>query len=184
MTQIIIPGIGGSGEAHWQSLWQATAPTSVRIAVADCDAPDLDDWSAALDRAVDGAPQGPILLVAHSLGCLLVAHWAAAGSKRANRIAGAFLVAVPDPDAPPFPRTEAASFLAVPKAPLPFPALVLASSDDPYASVEASRTRALDWRAGFVELGRLGHVNSASALDAWPQGQALLTAFRAGLAVA
>ncbi|HRQ83269.1 MAG TPA: alpha/beta hydrolase, partial [Azospirillaceae bacterium] len=89
----------------------------------------------------------------------------------------------PDPQAAAFP-VEAASFAAVPRAPLPFPALVVASSDDPYADLTYAQTLAADWGAGFVEAGALGHINAASGVGAWTQGRDLLTAFRAGLGVA
>lgn len=183
VTTIILPGIGDSGSAHWQSLWQAENPAFRRFAPDDWDRPQLDDWLAALERAIDEAMQageGPPLLVAHSLACLLVAH-GPAGLK--GRVRGAFLVAPPDPQAAAFPA-EAASFVAVPRAPLPFPALVVASSDDPYADLAYAQNLAADWRAGFVEAGALGHINAASGVGDWKQGRNLLTAFSAGLGAA
>lgn len=179
---VTLPGIGGSGEAHWQSLWEASDPSMARFQPASWDQPELDDWIAALDRAVLAAA-GPPLLVAHSLACLLVAHWAARREESAGvAVRGAFLVAVPDPDGPAFPTAEAATFRGVPELALPFPALVVASSDDPYGSLEHARRRAAAWGAGLVEVGALGHINDASGLGGWPQGRMLLQAFRAGLA--
>src|SRR5262245_12003819 len=93
---IILPGLGGSGEGHWQTLCRGSDPSAMAFQPSSWDQPKLDDWVAALDRAVASAAD-PALLVAHSLACLLVAHWAARG---AVPIAGAFLVAVPDPDGP------------------------------------------------------------------------------------
>ena len=93
---IIVPGIGGSGEAHWQTRWQQANPAMRRFSPADWHRPDLDDWIAALDLAIAAASAPPVL-IAHSLGCLLVAHWQLA-SRRA--CAGALLVAVPDPAKP------------------------------------------------------------------------------------
>jgi uncharacterized protein len=178
MTLIIIPGIGGSDDTHWQSLWQRDEPAMMRIAPASWDAPDLADWIAALDRAVERAARPP-LLVAHSLGCLLVAHWA--GARPPQSIAGAFLVAVPDANGAAFPDA-AASFRSVPDTPLRFPVLILASSDDPYASLDHTHERARRWHAEILVAGALGHINAASGLGAWPQGAALLRAFRAGCA--
>ena len=182
---IILPGYGGSGDAHWQTLWQARDPAMRRFRPASWDAPELGDWVAALDRAV-AEPAEPPLLVAHSLACLLVPHWASragasrAGASRAARpVRGAFLVAPPDPDGPEFP-VAATSFGEVPRGGLPFPALVVASTDDPYAAPDFARRCAAEWGAGFVVAGALGHINSASGLGEWPQGAALLEAFRAG----
>jgi predicted alpha/beta hydrolase family esterase len=175
-SHVVLPGIGGSGAEHWQSLWEREAPSFRRFRPASWDAPDLEDWTAALLRAVEEAP-GDVLLVAHSLACLLVAH--AAGSMP-DRVRGAFLVAVPDPDGPVFPEA-AAGFRSVPAAPLPFPALIVASSDDPYGTPGHARRRAETWGAGLVEIGAHGHINGASGLGDWPEGRRLLAAFAAGL---
>ena len=120
---VIVPGIGGSGPAHWQSRWEVGLRDARRIAPASWDDPDLDDWVAAIDRTVDHADPVPVL-VAHSLGCLAVAHWALRTHDASERVAGAFLVAPPDPARPEFP--EAARDFTVPTESLPIPALVLA----------------------------------------------------------
>ncbi|PZA11265.1 hypothetical protein DNX69_18375 [Rhodopseudomonas palustris] len=173
---IILPGISGSGETHWQSLWQSATPSFARFRPADWDAPDLADWTRALGAALADARQ-PAVLVAHSLACLLVAH---AAEQIRDRVRGAFLVAVPDPDAAAFPA-EAASFGHPPVRPLPFPALIVASSDDPYGSLDYARRRAREWNAGLVIAGAHGHINGASGLGEWQQGRLLFDAFCAGL---
>jgi predicted alpha/beta hydrolase family esterase len=176
----LLPGIGNSGAEHWQTLWERRLPDSRRLQPTDWDRPVLADWLRALDEAVD-AIGGPTLLVAHSLACLLVAHWAlcpeAGGGPRLAQVRGAFLVAVPDPASTAFPE-EAAGFAAVPTAPLPFPVLVTASSDDPYGSLAHARRFADAWGADFVEAGALGHINGASGIGDWPQGWTLLEDFR------
>lgn len=135
---IILPGIGNSGDTHWQSRWQAQYPAMRRFRPSGWDRPVLDDWIAALDREI-AASSAPPLLIGHSLACLLVAHWAARAALQASRrIAGAFLVSVPDPAGPAFPP-EAADFAPVPDHPLPFPALVIASSDDPFATPDHAK---------------------------------------------
>jgi predicted alpha/beta hydrolase family esterase len=173
--KIILPGIGGSGEAHWQTRWERADRSFQRFQPGNWDHPELEDWIAALDQAV-AAQAEPPLLVAHSLACLLVAHWAARGGPA---VRGALLVALPDPDGPAFPA-EAASFREPPGAPLPFPALVIASTDDPYGSIGHAQQRAAAWRAGLVVPGALGHINGASGLGDWPLGLMLLEGFAAG----
>src|SRR5258706_14252545 len=96
---IILPGIGGSDERHWQTRWERANPRMRRFSPQSWDRPDLEDWMAALDAAVAEAAAPPVL-VAHSLACLLVAHWQ--GGAR-HPIQGAFLVAVPDPGSAGFP---------------------------------------------------------------------------------
>lgn len=179
MKAIILPGIGGSGEAHWQTIWESGNPNMVRFQPRSWERPVLSDWIKALDKSVQHAGE-PVLLIAHSLACLLVAHWAAV-SALTDKVRGAFLVASPDPDGPAFPRTEAGTFLDVPHTPLPFPTLLLASSDDPYASMTYAYRCAEDWAAGVIDVGPCGHINGASGLGSWPQGAMLRKAFEAGM---
>ena len=171
---VMVPGIGGSAPAHWQSRWQGVMLDAHRIAPRSWDEPDLDDWVDAIDRAVGHAQPVPVL-VAHSLGCLAVAQWAMRTEDAASRAAGAFLVAPPDPICPEFP-TQAPTF-TVANAPLPIPALVLASSDDPYCTLDRAANIARTWGAQFVELGPRGHVNVESGFGEWPEGLQLLEDF-------
>ncbi|GAA1057897.1 hypothetical protein GCM10017608_02990 [Agromyces luteolus] len=170
---VIVPGIGGSGADHWQSRWEAALPGTLRIDPASWDEPELADWVAAVDRAVATSPAPPVL-VAHSLGCLAVAHWAVRTDGASARIAGAFLVAPPDPAGAAFPAAAVTGGFALPGGPLGIPATVLASTDDPYAELARSAEVAAAWGAGFVELGARGHVNAASGLGEWPEGLQLL----------
>jgi predicted alpha/beta hydrolase family esterase len=175
-TFITLPGMGGSGDAHWQSLWERANGCFKRFEPSSWDEPELSNWIDAVDKALMATKTNPVL-VAHSLGCLLVAHWARRSIKS---VAGAFLVSVPDPAGPEFP-VDAASFRDVPAAPLPFPALIVTSTNDPYATIAYSESMAESWRTGLVEVGALGHINASSGLGDWPQGRQLLDAFCAGL---
>jgi uncharacterized protein len=177
MTSFItLPGIGGSGETHWQTHWEASDSCFTRFHPSDWDKPHLADWQDALERQIDNSPSPPVL-VAHSLACLLVAH---AAETVAGRVMGAFLVAVPDPASAAFPAA-AASFANPPRHRLPFPTLIVASANDPYATPDYVKERAEEWDAGFVEIGPCGHINGASGLGIWDQGRMLFGAFCAGL---
>ncbi|MEI2296503.1 RBBP9/YdeN family alpha/beta hydrolase [Ensifer sp. MJa1] len=169
---IILPGIGGSGETHWQTHWERHYPHARRFQPENWDRPDRADWIAALDRAV-AETEAPPLLVAHSLACLLVAHWQRVS---ARLVAGAFMVAVPDPGSHAFPL-EAASFAGVPEEAFRFPSLMIASSDDPYGSLAYGRLRAAQWGSRIIEVGALGHINGKSGLGDWPAGRALFQSF-------
>jgi predicted alpha/beta hydrolase family esterase len=176
MTDIVIlPGIGGSGELHWQTRWEKSDPRYRRFQPADWNQPELKEWISALDRAV-GAASKPPLLVAHSLACLLVAHWQQVSTAP---VAGAFLVAVPNPQGQAFP-VEAASFANPPLSKFRFPSLIIASANDPYGTIDYARGKASHWGSGIVEVGNLDHINEASGLGDWPMGKALLAAFAAG----
>jgi uncharacterized protein len=173
MHFVIVPGINGSDEDHWQSVWQ-TEWGAPRLAPSSWDEPDLDDWCAALDRVV--VPGS--VLVAHSLGCLAATTWVTRAARPG--VLGLFLVAPPDNTRPDFPP-EAATFTGLPLSPVDVPGLVVHSEDDPYCTPEASIALATAWRLPHVSAGHTGHINSASGLGGWDFGRALLTAFTAGL---
>jgi hypothetical protein len=170
---LIIPGIGNSGADHWQSRWLESDPRCRRVEQRDWDNPELTAWLEGLDFALERAPGA--VLVAHSLGCLLVAHWA---SRTSRKPAGALLVAVPDPSSAAFPR-QARGFSPVPLRPFSFPSVVVASSNDPYASPAFSLQCASAWGSRHVAAGALGHINAASGLGEWPAGRLLLESLAA-----
>ncbi|QWT45241.1 RBBP9/YdeN family alpha/beta hydrolase [Azospira inquinata] len=166
---LILPGYQGSGPSHWQSRWQALHPEFLRVEQADWAHPDYRTWRDRLEAAVAALPQPPIL-VAHSLGCLLTAFWA--GETRLP-VKGALLVAPPNSTRPDFPP-DISGFGAPPRQPLPFPTVVVASSDDPYGSLDYAADCAAAWGARFVAVGPRGHINADSGLGDWPEGYALL----------
>lgn len=168
---LIVPGLGGSGPDHWQTRWETCLPHVARVVQRDWDRPDRDAWIEALVRAVREAP-APVVLVAHSLGCAVVAH--AAARDPGIPVRAALLVAPADVDSPAHAPEEIRCFAPLPRALLPFPATVLASRDDPYVTLDRAREFARDWGARFVDLGTCGHINAASGLGDWPEGRRYL----------
>ena len=173
---LILPGWQNSGPAHWQSRWEALHGFE-RVQQADWDWPRRGDWMAQLDAAVLADPR-PTVLVAHSLGCQLVAAWAA-HTQHAAHITGALLVAPPDTahdDMPP----QLSTWRAIQRQKLPFPALVVYSSNDPFCAALRAQSMAADWGADAQSLGDKGHINGESGLGDWPEGlrwlQPLMTA--------
>lgn len=173
---LTLAGLWNSGPQHWQSHWEARHPAWKRPAHRDWQTPDKDEWVAELDQAIAACERPPVL-AAHSLACALVAHWAASGSP--HRIAGAFLVAPSDVEASSYPPGTT-GFAPLPLAPLPFPTLVVASSDDPYVSVARARAFASAWGSAFELIGDAGHINGDAGYGNWPEGEAMLLAFAAG----
>jgi predicted alpha/beta hydrolase family esterase len=173
---IIIPGLGGSGPEHWQTVWCARLARCLRVSQRDWDRPDRELWLQALRQAVEAA-HAPVVLVAHSLGCALVAHavrrWPALC---ARAVGAALLVAPADVDSPAHTPPETHGFAPMPLGRLPFAATVIASSDDPYVSFARARGFAVAWGADFVDAGTLGHINAASGLDDWAAGRRALAA--------
>lgn len=170
---LVVPGLDGSGPDHWQTLWEHQRNGCRRVELGNWNDPALRSWVARLDRAIGDTARPPIL-VAHSLGCLAVAWWAEHAGERASRqVAGALLVAPPDVDrADRDPRL--ARFAPTPARPLPFAASLVASRNDPYATIDRSRVMAETWGARLIDLGEAGHINAQSKLGAWAEGQRLL----------
>ncbi len=129
------------------------------------------DWSARLEEEVLAAP-GPVAFAAHSLGCILVAAWAA-HSRNTHKVAGALLVAPGDVEREDL-RQLIPGWAPIVRQPLPFPSVLIAANDDPYCEASRSRQLAKDWGARFVDAGKGGHLNAESGLGDWPEGRQLL----------
>jgi predicted alpha/beta hydrolase family esterase len=173
-----LPGWQGSGPGHWQSRWEALHG-DLRVEQSDWMRPLRGDWMMRLDEVVAdleaAAPPGQppqVALVAHSLGCQLVAAWAA-HSRRTACIRAALLVAPPDVERDEF-RATLHSFSPIVRRPLPFPALAVISSDDAFCSPERAQAMAADWGCATLAAGARGHLNADSGLGDWPQGRQLL----------
>ena len=172
---LILPGFGNSGSQHWQTLWELRHPDWQRVNLGEWDSPTCDDWIHALDVAVRACPSPPVL-VAHSLACLLVAHWV----HRLSRVpTGAFLVAVPDPKSDSFPAS-ARGFMPVPLLPFMFRSLVVASANDPLGSPAYAKHCAMAWGSMFIDIGQAGHINVDSGHGEWPEGYDLFQQYVAG----
>lgn len=177
ITTCILPGLGNSGPDHWQSHWERRDASCERIIQSEWDAPHCKDWVARLDQAV-AQHTPPLVLVAHSSACALVVHWASsAPASLLRRVHGALLVAPSDPDNPNYPP-DAVGFGPVPLSLLPFPSIVVASSDDRYVDPERARQYAEAWGSRFVLLQTAGHINAAAGFGPWPEGYALLDSLR------
>lgn len=172
---LILPGWQSSGPLHWQSRWEQRHGYE-RVEQHDWMRPLRGDWIARLEEVLL-ARSAPVWLVGHSLGCLLVAAWAA-HSRQTARVAGALLVAPGDPELPAL-RPALRSWVPIQQTRLPFPARLLASSNDPYCSLTRAQQFASDWGARFVSLGDCGHLNADSGLGDWPEGHQWLRQLQA-----
>ncbi len=167
---LILPGWQNSGPQHWQSLWE-TKHGYVRVDQHDWDRPLRGDWTARLEDVVLSHDE-PVVLVAHSLGCMLTAAWAAV-SQNTHRVKGALLVAPGDPEREEL-RAALHSWVPVELSRLPFTSVLLGSRTDPYCAIERSRLFAHCWGSQFMDYGDCGHINAESGLGSWPEGHVLL----------
>jgi len=175
---LIIPGLGGSGPDHWQSRWEAKLSTARRVVQADWDRPELTAWRGRIVEEVERAER-PVIIVAHSLGVLAAAHAAPFFGAGVNggKVTGGFLVA--PPSAAGLSEIDALdpAFFALGEDPLPFPAVLIASRDDPYAPFSGSEALAKVLGAELADAGFSGHINSESGHGPWPEGLLRFAAF-------
>lgn len=170
---LIVPGWQGSSEDHWQSHWHGTLPNSARVEQADWLTPQRQDWVTALEQAI-AADEAPVILIAHSLGCITVAHWAAQASPALlRRVRGALLVAPADVERPAC-SPALRNFAPIPMRTLPFPSQVVTSDNDPAVSAPRAMQLARAWGAEAGVLGGAGHINVKSGHRRWEQGFAYL----------
>jgi predicted alpha/beta hydrolase family esterase len=177
---LIVPGLNNSGPGHWQTSWEQRVPRARRVDLGLWDDPHRNTWVSKLALAIERADR-PVVLVAHSLGCHVIAWWAeyeAAFNAHVRNAApcpvvGALLVAPPDVEERPVDR-RLTRFAPLPPSALPFPSIVVASRDDPFIGMAQSRRMAQRWGAEFVDAGAIGHINTRSGVGEWSQGLALL----------
>lgn len=163
---IILPGWRDSGPGHWQTLWAERLPQARRVVQDDWHTPTRSAWVARLEETVLEQP-GPVVIVAHSLGCITTAHMK---PEAAARVRGALLVAPADPER----RAVLSDFAPVPYAALPYRSILVASSNDPYCPIRLAGAYARAWGSEFVRLQNAGHINVDSGHGEWPLGRALL----------
>jgi predicted alpha/beta hydrolase family esterase len=163
---VIVPGWRDSGPGHWQSLWADGLDGAVRVEQDDWVSPRRESWVKAIGDLIL-AQDAPVVVAAHSLGCIATAHLPLAV---AERIAGALLVAPADPER----RAALNDFAPVPYAALPYRSVVVASSNDPFCPVRLAGAYARAWGSEFVRMQNAGHINVDSGHGDWPLGLALL----------
>lgn len=175
---LIVPGLYGSELHHWQTWLEHKLPTALRVQQSDWDNPILAEWTANVLHYIDHC-SGKCWLVAHSFGCLASV---VAAVQRPERIAGAMLVAMANPHSfntqglrqgEPYLAATGSIAAQLPKRPLGFPSVVVASSNDPWMRLENAQLWAERWESHFINLGHAGHINVASGYGPWPQGLAL-----------
>lgn len=167
---LLLPGWLDSDPEHWQSRWERQYG-DLRVDQADWQWPRRGDWMARLEEVLLSDDR-PALLVAHSLGCQLVASWAE-HSQHLGRVAGALLVAPPDTERADMPP-QLHNWRPIRRPRLPFPSIVVVSSDDPFCAPERAAAMAADWGSELIQIGPRGHINTESELADWPEGRALL----------
>lgn len=169
---LTVPGLDNSGPGHWQTNWEQTLPDCQRAELGLWSDPHRNTWVNKINLAVHKADR-PVVLVAHSLGCLAVAWWAEFERPRDGKVLGALLVAPPDVEQRPIDR-RLTRFAPFPQGEFPFPSILVASRNDPYMGIGQARNLARAWGSRFADAGEAGHINAESDLGDWTFGRLLL----------
>ncbi|SAK99148.1 alpha/beta hydrolase [Caballeronia fortuita] len=175
-TILIVPGLRDHVASHWQTLLQQQLPKAASVPPLEHDKLSCAARVAALDAAL-ARIDGPVILVAHSAGVMIAVHWA---RQHHRKIQGALLAAPADLDTPlpeGYPSLDTLAqngWHPVPRTPLPFPAIVGASRNDPLAGFERVAQMAHDWGSRLVDLGEVGHLNPAAGFGEWPMARTLI----------
>ena len=171
---LLIPGYGDTLPGHWILRWRDKMPTAREVKQMNVHQPSKKDWMATLLQEIE-ACRRPVVLVAHSLGCLLVAHGAQALK---GKIKGAYLVAPSDWERKGLVETfDGGDFVPIPKEALPFPCHVVGSRNDPFCDFTRSQQFAKDWNAHFQDAGDAGHISLESGHGPWPEGMISFAGF-------
>ena len=170
---LLIPGLDGSGPGHWQRRWSEEMEDAQLVDLGLWEKPHRNTWINRLNLSVQRAGR-PVVLVAHSLGCLLTAWWAKFEQPGwSSPVVGALLVAPPEVDF--FPRDDRLNgFAPTPADALPFPSILVASRNDPWIGFPTAKLLAKQWGSEFEDAGDAGHINADSKIGSWEDGKLLL----------
>jgi predicted alpha/beta hydrolase family esterase len=183
-TVVLVPGLRGHVEDHWQTRLAATLPTARTVPPLGRTEPSLVARLSVLDRIVDDV-DGPVVVVAHSAGVLVTVHWAA--TYEGTSVVGALLATPPalatqlPPEYPSLELLRDNGWLPIPRRPLPFPSILATSTDDALGNPVRLRALAKAWGSREHSLGAVGHLNPASGFGVWPGATALIDQLTAGV---
>ncbi len=156
---LIVPGLHGSGPDHWQTWVERQHAGAVRIELPDWGLADPACWARAIDETLRQHRAGAWIAVAHSFGCLALAHHASQGGRGLH---GALLVAPANPDRFGLDERPLAQ-------PLPFASTLVVSANDPWMSHADALYFGRRWGSAIIEAGEAGHINPAAGYGAWPE---------------
>lgn len=171
ISQVLIhPGLGNSGEQHWQTVWEKRYPQFIRIQQKDWDTPQRTDWVRTLDEHIMRYDPGEVIVVGHSLACCTIGYWAREYNRK---IKGALLVAPSDTESDVYPKGTI-GFNPMPLETLNFPSITVMSTNDVYVTIDRAKTFANAWGSEMISIGNAGHINAESKLGFWEFGLELL----------
>ncbi len=177
-TIIMVPGYTNSGENHWQSRWQRNIKTARRVEQDDWLKPEVESWTENFLKTLRKSGNKPIIIIAHSLGCHLTVQGAMQfDDLLRKKVRGALLVAPPDVENPNIKPKHLMTFGPYPRDPMPFPSIVIASSNDRFCDYSIADEMAASWGSMLIDAGDQGHINAESGHGPWPEGLMVFSKF-------
>lgn len=169
---LIVPGVGGSNDEHWQSWLQRQLMSCSRVQQQDWNRPILNDWIANFIDTI-AAIQAPIQIVAHSFGCLTTVAALHQYPEINAKIKKLVLVAPANPSR--FSKQGFAEDGVENYATyfhqfnIQVPTAMLISENDPWLNLIDAQHLAKSWNIKPSNLGRVGHINVDSGFGAFPE---------------
>lgn len=176
-TVVIVPGLRGHVDEHWQTLLAAKLPHVRTVEPLGRMNASLSERVEALQSIVEDVA-GPVVLVAHSAGCIVTVHWAARHGGRS--VQGALLATPPDladelsDEYPSLAALTDSGWLPIPRLRLRFRSIVAASTNDSIGDYGRVGALAAAWGSRLVNLGEVGHLNPGAGYGEWPAALELL----------
>lgn len=171
MMNINIPGLHNSDDFHWQTLLEKAEPDDfMRVNQENWDEPDCSTWIHRIEETLTPFTHAELILIGHSIGCMAIVKWF---EKFGHPIKGALLVAPSDSEREDYP-SYITGFTPIPMEKLPFPSIVVASTNDHVTSLERSAEFAESWGSELMTLEDAGHLEPKSGFGDWPLGAELI----------
>ncbi len=167
---LIVPGLHDSGPAHWQTWLEQQYRDAHRVRQRDFSQPDLDRWADRIQSRLSHAGDGEWIAVAHSFGCLALAHYLRQHPD--SPVREVLFVAPAEPDK--FGLSE-----RLPHQRLGRPSSLIASQNDPWMSAASALRWATRWGSSYSNLGLVGHINAESGFGPFPLAKRWVEAARA-----
>ena len=171
VLKINIPGLRNSSTQHWQSIWENEMPNEFfRVNQKNWERPDCDTWIKKIELDLQQLSHKNLILIGHSIGCMAIIKW---HERFQRQIKGALLVAPSDSESETYPK-YITGFSPIPKTVLPFPSIVVGSTNDHVTTLERTRIFSENWGSRLVMLEKAGHIEPKSGFGNWPQGLELV----------
>ena len=173
---LLVRGHDAVAARRWLADWQGRFPDAVAVELGLWDKPHRNTWVNKLNLAIQHAGR-PVVVVTEGLACAALVWWAEYERPSAQGpVAGALLIDPPDVDRPGRdPRL--AAFPSIPRSPLPFAAVLLATPGRDSQGLRSLQNLAVDWDCPFDTIATQTALAVPSPHPVQSLGQRFLSKF-------